>query len=238
MLIKDFLEHYVEGYLFQDLKNMEQIKLTPGQDKGAAGYPMLASALAGMELLGYLLMPDERPFDESASNDYFTNYWNNYFVKEEARYAGLCDVFRSLIRNGLAHTALTKHGIYVTKGAGQKVLVNAAARVLRVDVSVFRNELESSYAKHVCPIVDGTAKGALTTVEKMQGKLDSMDASYQAKSGNLFAALAKTRGQFADVIPQLMHVSTTVSISTASMSKNSSLPTPPITGYSGYIEPK
>ena len=119
MTIKDFLTHSVEGYLFKDLKNMGQIQPPPPEDKGAAGYRMLMSALAGMELLGYLLMPNDDLFDGTGRSDnaYFSNYWNHYFAAEEPKYKGLSETFRSLIRNGLAHTFLTKHGSLMSSSA-------------------------------------------------------------------------------------------------------------------------
>ncbi len=205
MTIKDFLTHSVEGYLFKDLKNMGQIQPPPPEDKGAAGYPMLMSALAGMELLGYLLMPNDDLFDGTGQSDnaYFSNYWNHYFAAEEPKYKGLSETFRSLIRNGLAHTFLTKHGIVVTKGTNRKIIVNATQKELHVDASVFCQELVDSYTRYVRPIVDGTATGAATTPERMQMKLDSVEAEYAKKSKNLFDTLAKTKARFNDITPSM-----------------------------------
>src|SRR5689334_14597119 len=54
MPIEEFLERFVEGYLFSDLRSLADIKLPGSASFGAAGYPMVASTMAGIELLGAL----------------------------------------------------------------------------------------------------------------------------------------------------------------------------------------
>jgi hypothetical protein len=53
LTLGEFLERYVEGYLFADLQSMAAVKVPAGQ-YGALGYPMMMTALAGVELLGAL----------------------------------------------------------------------------------------------------------------------------------------------------------------------------------------
>jgi len=57
MKIDEFLLRVVDGYLLHDLENMATFTTQVGT-VGAMGYPMLVSTLAGMELLGNLLMPN------------------------------------------------------------------------------------------------------------------------------------------------------------------------------------
>ncbi len=45
MTIDDFLQQFVEGYLFGDLESMSRITVLSGQTYGAAGYPMVATCL-------------------------------------------------------------------------------------------------------------------------------------------------------------------------------------------------
>jgi hypothetical protein len=54
MTLDDFLSRFVEGYLFEDLRSMAAIRLPEGVLYGAAGYPMVMTALSGVELLGML----------------------------------------------------------------------------------------------------------------------------------------------------------------------------------------
>lgn len=201
MKLDTFLLQFVEGYLFHDLESMEKIQLPPGQHDGAAGYPMLISALAGMELLGYLLMTDEDDFDNYGGDKYFLNYWNNFFVPEEQGYEGLGEIFRNLVRHALAHTALTKHGIIVTKGTGKKISINASARELYVDASYFCHDFINSYNRFVRPIVEGIVTEATTTADRMQRKLNTMEIAYETKSKNLFDALPQKGVRFNDITP-------------------------------------
>jgi hypothetical protein len=74
MTIDDFLTKFVEGYLFHDLENMSNLKVLPAQVDGAAGYPIVATVMAGIELLGNLLTPNISSFDPvKESYNYFIN---------------------------------------------------------------------------------------------------------------------------------------------------------------------
>jgi hypothetical protein len=189
MKLSDFLAQFVEGYLFGDLKSMAKIKLAASQQFGAAGYPMIQSALAGVELLGYLLMPNEDDFNDRMGATYFSNYWDNYLAKEDSAYAGLAKIIYNLFRHGIAHSFVTKHGAYVTRGGSMGIAVDAANRQIAIDADQFKQALIISYKNNVTPIVDGTAKGNLTNAARMQQKLDSLIAKYDAKSQKLFDEL-------------------------------------------------
>lgn len=91
MNIDDFFKQFVEGYLLGDLESMSEVVVKPGKTFGGVGYPMVATTLAGMELLGQLLMPNTDPFDQNKGNEYFLNYWNNYFSKNIQNIPGLED---------------------------------------------------------------------------------------------------------------------------------------------------
>ncbi len=188
MLLKDFLDQYVEGYLFHDLDSMDKITLQAGQTHGAAGYPMLISILAGMELLGYLLMPDDEVFSDKKGDAYFENYWDNYLVQEEPLYTDLGKLFRNLVRHGIAHTFLTKIGILVTKGSGKKIVVDSQAGELLVDASVLMKEFIDSYNHYVQPVATGNLKGK-TNAARMQEKLNSMIGHYEVQSKSFFGKL-------------------------------------------------
>src|SRR5689334_16115349 len=74
MNIADFLEQYVEGYLFEDLTSMEPIRAGQGKECGAVGYPMVAATLAGIELLGALT--SAKTFDPiRGGRQYFRSFW-------------------------------------------------------------------------------------------------------------------------------------------------------------------
>src|SRR5438034_7474253 len=112
MTPKQFLKRHVEGYLFKDLRTMQRVKLRKHQKIGGVGYPLAATILSGMELLGCLM--STTPFninDTSLGNKYFNNFWNKYFSVKHPEYANYGQAFRKLIRNGISHNFLTKTGI-------------------------------------------------------------------------------------------------------------------------------
>jgi len=190
MTIDDFLKRFVEGYLFHDLENMAKITLPQGQNDGAAGYPIVATTLAGMELLGNLLMPNISPFDpKNKSNDYFLNYWDHYFSKQNPAYTGLGRLFRQLIRNGIAHTFVAKPGIFVEKNTNRQMSLDLSRQEIYIDYNVFSKEFEDSYWKLVRPIVDGTATSASTTKSNMQARLNDVSRVYSNDSIRLFSGL-------------------------------------------------
>lgn len=190
MTIDDFLKRFVEGYLFHDLESLSKITLPTGQNDGAAGYPMVATTLAGMELLGSLLMPTTDAFDpKNKSNDYFLNYWDNYLSKGYAQYTGLGRLFRQLMRNGIAHTFVAKPGIFVEKGSNRQMSIDTTRQEIYIDCNVFFKEFEDTYWKLVKPIVDGTASSPATTKANVQTKLDDISRVYSVDSIRLFGAV-------------------------------------------------
>jgi hypothetical protein len=73
MTLDEFLERFVEGYLFEDLCSMAAIKLSDGQRYGAVGYPMVMTTLAGVELLGILTAT--KRFHPNEGDDRFREFW-------------------------------------------------------------------------------------------------------------------------------------------------------------------
>ena len=49
MTLDEYPERFIEGYLFEDLRSMALIKLRPGKDFGAVGYPMVMTAVSRRE---------------------------------------------------------------------------------------------------------------------------------------------------------------------------------------------
>lgn len=189
MVIDEFFERFVDGYLLGDLQSMANITVPQGKTYGGVGYPMVATTLAGMELLGQLLMPDIDPFDPDCGNDYFLNYWNNYFSKNNPTYTGLGRIFRQLARNGISHSFVAKPGILVEKGTNRQMSLDTTRNEIYIDCIVFYKEFEDSYLKLVKPIVDGALGTFLTTKSNMQTRLDNFGSAYIDDSTRLFSAL-------------------------------------------------
>src|SRR5262245_56458097 len=113
MNISDFLERFVEGYLFRDLHSMASITLPKGEKYGAVGYPMVSTTLAGIELLGTLT--SEVGFTTGGGEGRFIRFWENYLYVSEPDRRPLAEPIYVLVRHGLAHMYMTKPTIVVTK---------------------------------------------------------------------------------------------------------------------------
>lgn len=190
MNIDDFLKQFVDGYLLGDLQSMAAVVVPSGKIYGGVGYPMVATTLAGMELLGELLMPNTDPFDPNQSNVYFLNYWDNYFVQCNPAYTGLGRIFRQLMRNGISHTFVAKPGIFVEKGTNRQMSIDTKRQEIYIDCNVFFREFEDSYLRFVRPIIEGIATSPLTTKTNVQTRLDSLETVYTNDSTGLFSTLS------------------------------------------------
>lgn len=185
MDIEAFLQQYVEEYLFKDLKNMAKIKLEPLETAGAASYPMIATTLAGMELLGWLLYEKEEHFDRKKGDAYFHHYWNDYLAKENGKYprgGGVSNLIRGLARHGLAHASLAKPGVWVTKGKPQSHMsISKTSAKLTIDAIELFKDFENSYWNSVKPCLADATKKVM-----MQARLDEMIREWSRQATELF----------------------------------------------------
>jgi hypothetical protein len=150
MQLEDFFSHLIDGYLLLDLKNMAAQKQFRGEKAGALGYPMIATLLPAMELLGGILQPNDYSDETKNGKIYFLYYWDNYLGKINKDYTNnLGEIFYNLIRHGTAHTFITKIGITATKRQPQNHLVpyttsNGNQR-LNVDCYSLYKDFKKSY---------------------------------------------------------------------------------------------
>ena len=195
MTIKQFLTRHVEGYLFKDLRTISRVKLRKGQKIGGVGYPFVVSILAGMEALGGLLNDSTFDMSPSAGNTYFEDYWNNYFSKHVPRYTRFASAFRKLVRHGIAHTYLTKTGIWIIRGepsAHLSIFTHAGNHYLVIDVMEFFNDFVGSYNSFVKPIVwNGAVRGSINK-RSMQDRLNEMITAYENQSNTELSSLGVT----------------------------------------------
>jgi hypothetical protein len=172
MIVEEFLKTVVDDYLLHDLESMANFTVQP-VTVGALGYPMMISTLAGMELLGSLLMPSKKP---NNSEQCFLEYWDNYLVEEQPVYTELGRLFLNLLRHGIAHMFIAKPGIFIEKGTGHQVTIYdyGSRQELHLDCIVFFEDFRKSYFHKVKPIVDGTAKSSRTNVSITQSRLEKI----------------------------------------------------------------
>ncbi|PWU24076.1 hypothetical protein C5B42_00680 [Candidatus Cerribacteria bacterium 'Amazon FNV 2010 28 9'] len=191
MTIKQFLSRHVEGYLFKDLRTMMRVKLRKGQKIGGVGYPVVASILAGMEMLGGILQ-NGKGFKTTTSTTKFFHYWNNFFIKDSPKYSDYGNAFWKLIRNGVSHTYLTKTGIWVIRGNSSehlRIYKDGSDYYLMVDIYEFFTDFVNSYNNQVRPIVYKGQASSLTTPIMMKKRLDEMIRVYKKESNSVLSKI-------------------------------------------------
>lgn len=187
MEIKEYLRTYIDGYLLHDLENMAKVA-TLTDTVGALGYPVVATTLTGMEVLGYLLTTTPEAFNPNFGQRYFLNYWDSYLVPVYPIYDGLGRLFRKLIRNGIAHQFVGKPGVFI--GKDNTTQVDRERKVLYVDALAFYEDFKHSYERQVKPIADDAAKPSPPNIQTMQLRLDSMLGVYTQEALEEFSNLS------------------------------------------------
>lgn len=166
---------------------MGRVKLKKGQRIGGVAYPTINAILSGMELLGGLLQTTTFSTSSSDGNTYFLNYWNNYLSKQNPKYAPYGSIFRKLVRHGIAHTYLTKTGIWILKGNSSehlKIYTSGGNRYMIIDIGEFFKDFIASYQALVRPIVYGGIVGASVTPQDMLNRLNEMIRAYETESNS------------------------------------------------------
>lgn len=146
----DFFKQIIDNYLFLDLRNMAGLEQKDGEGGGAASYPMLATCVSGIELLGGLLSPQD--YNHKNDKTYFIHYWDEYLVKTEPKYMDYAELFWRLVRNSVAHTYMAKVAITVTKGDKANNLVfHSDDNRFNIDCVAFYWDFKKSYDELVKP---------------------------------------------------------------------------------------
>ena len=226
MTIEEFLKQFVEEYLFCDLENMAAITLPLGKNNGAASYPIVATILSGMELLGALLMQNTTDFKPLDGAQHFKNYWNNYFVIENPKYRGLHRFFRQLMRHGISHVFVAKPGIFIAKDSGKPTFLDQTNMELFLDCKVFLEEFERSYENQVIPVL-GSKKSNKQLI------LNRMSSIYSKDSMDEFGKLSNLDPSLYQNQTQILNQTTT----TTSSSSGASLPLDKVPRSSGTPSP-
>jgi hypothetical protein len=206
MKIDDFLDRHVEGYLFKDLDAMSAISLKPGEAYGAVGYPMVSTALAGIELLGGLVSP--QVFNANNGAIYFRNFWEGPLYGRDSNRKPLSNAIYKLARHGLAHVFVAKPRICVQKLANNpNHLHRDPAGDLIIDSIVLAQDLKAAYLRDVKPQL-GTPLG-----KTMQARLGEMIARYSAQSKELDTIISGVPTVFLITDDQVVTSSSSPSVS-------------------------
>jgi len=130
--------------------------LTPPCDRDeirGRRYPMVSTTLAGIELLGGLLLSVRLHVHTKNGMSRFLLFWDNYLVKDFPVYKGFGKLFYNLLRSGIAHTYTAKHGVYVTKGSATPLRFDDTNRRVYIDSNVFAQDFLTAYRNNVTPLV-------------------------------------------------------------------------------------
>ena len=92
---------------------MAPIKLPPGKDFGGVGYPMVMTAVSGIEVLGVLTSGASYNKDNGAAR--FGEFWRSYLYVHKRGLQRLDSVVYEFVRHGLAHSFMTQSKVSVTK---------------------------------------------------------------------------------------------------------------------------
>jgi hypothetical protein len=179
-----FLTKNVEGYLLGDLETLKAARPPAGRTDGAAGYPLLASAFAGIELLGGLGSPTK--FNRSDGATYFERFWRGCLYPNHALRGNAGPVLYQLARHGLAHAFVVKGDLLVVKGAPGWHLVRTSSGAVSIDAVELADDLKEAYWKRFKPLLSQSGAVNRTTIA---AQLDEMERQYHAQASPLLANL-------------------------------------------------
>lgn len=155
----DYIEKYIEGYLFADLNSIKN-NISPDKHPGNGAYPLLLSTLSAMEFIG-LLMRGESPIqqDESGRDRVDASkgigaYIKEYLSKIDPKYKALSEVAPRLVRNGIAHTYATKGNIAITRQGDRDqshLKVYGTNKILIINADYLLDDFLQSYGLYVKP---------------------------------------------------------------------------------------
>lgn len=197
MKLEDFLSLNIEEYLFKDLNNLAAITVPKGE-VGEASYPMLASILAGMELLGMIVSqcnPVEKVNKklEIDGNKHFTHFWIYYLSQYDKKYSGFNRLFYDLLRNGIVHSFMVKQHIIVYKTTLKHMHYSMIPSQLVIGCNELFKDFQGAYFQLVLPMRVTENSTTHVNRDKMQSNLDSILGLYSSEADIQFAQLKPTK---------------------------------------------
>jgi hypothetical protein len=159
MTLDQYLERFIEGYLFGDLQSMAAIKVPEGREYGGAGYPMVMTALTAVELLGTLTANE--PFNKWNGKKRFRDFWKSYLYTGQPARQEIANLMYQFVRDGLAHTYMTKPRIEVTKAYHGQHLCRTSDESIIVDALSLTEEVRVAYQR-IKTMMDDTLRATMT----------------------------------------------------------------------------
>lgn len=151
--LNQFLERYIEGYLFADLASVQNG--VGANENGNASYLMLSGLCAGIEFLGYVMGRECEVHHGLISTAHsFEDFCDEYLVPIDARYHAFGAIGKKLIRNGIMHNFATKGMIGVTRRGDRSAthLVRYTDEaVIIINPDYLFEDLKKAYYEFVVP---------------------------------------------------------------------------------------
>lgn len=181
--LETFLLDNLEGYLFQDIETLKLAAPRPGIPYGAAGYPLLMTVFAGIELLGNLVSANV--FDKNKGDERFKEFWQNYLYPKDPLRRNAGPVLYRLARHGLVHAFVVKGDLTVYKGVPYMHLTKSANGAVSVDAAELAADLQRVYATEIkSKAIPGSA-----LFDSMSRRLAEMEAEYVAQAAKDMSTL-------------------------------------------------
>jgi hypothetical protein len=200
--LQKYLVDYIEGYLIGDLDTLT--KKVGSDNKFNCSFVIIMTICAGIEFLGLLLDTTEGIDDKAIngrSKASFTFYWKTYLSKYESKLNSE-DAY-NLVRNGLAHCFMVKHGVGTIRfrtsehlSIGRKDNRN----VLKIDADTFFTDFKNSYKEAKKILLDGA-----TCENRAKMRLEKQLDMFQKESTEFINSIDSndTRGKSSDTTTAL-----------------------------------
>jgi hypothetical protein len=181
---KAFLVRNVEGYLFDDLRAMQALVAPVGATGGGAGYPLLMSAFAGIELFGALV--STAAFHANSGKVYFRHFWSRYLYPSLNNASEIGQSLYQLVRHGVAHGFVVKGSIAVLKRTPAKHLKRDAQDLICIDAVQLADDLIECYFATLKPMATSTT-GPVSEAT-IAARLSEMEQAYATQAAQLRAS--------------------------------------------------
>lgn len=196
--VKTFLDEVLEGYHFADIDNMMKITLIKGRASGAAGWPIALTLCSVIELLGYVVCTVNKTNGKyidrvrPGSAAKFSSFWDDYLSKVNAKYEGLGRLAYNLLRNGLAHSGVTKPGLMIWKGnPSDHLTFEKTPRMLSIDVTQLDIDVRKVYRDEVLVLLDSShITFDSGKVDEMYCQIDELQRAYGDEADSDFNTAA------------------------------------------------
>lgn len=182
-----YIEKYIEGYLFADLKTIHEKVSRDGshhESLGNLAYLFTIAMCSAMEFLGLLLREKDAVKDGrvDASNA-LAHYIKYYLEPIDPKYSVLRTIGSQLVRNGISHTYATKGNIAVTRQGNREqthFVKYGADGVIVLNPDYIYEDFLKSYA-----IVKAKIKADANLQSRVEAHYNSIRAVYTSEVGSL-----------------------------------------------------